>query len=179
MRSMSLAAALLALAACATAPASAQQQQAQQAPCSGPEFRQMDFWLGVWDARWEASGGTAAGTGTNTITRQYGLCVIQEDFEGGPSTGNLIGHSVSMYHAPARMWRQTWVDNQGGYFALTGGPVGDDFVLANARLSEQAPHQRMVFEDITPNSFTWRWQRSADGQAWTDSWVIHYTRRAG
>jgi hypothetical protein len=42
------------------------------------------------------------------------------------------------------------------------------------------PYQRMVFEDIMPNSFTWRWQRSTDaGATWTDAWVIHYVRRAG
>jgi hypothetical protein len=86
---------------------------------------------------------------------------------------------VSLYHAPMRLWRQTWVDNQGGYFALTGGPEGDDFVLTNTRINDQMPHQRMVFEDITANSLTWRWQRSTDGGAtWTDQWVIHYTRRA-
>jgi hypothetical protein len=140
----------------------------------------MDFWVGTWDARWEAGPGTPAGAGTNTITREYGNCVIQEQFDGGPATGNLIGHSVSVYHASARMWRQTWVDNQGGYFALTGGQEGDRFVLTNTQLSEQAPLQRMVFEDIAQNSFTWRWQRSTDnGATWSDQWVIYYTRRTG
>ncbi|MBX3429380.1 MAG: hypothetical protein KF779_07350 [Hyphomonadaceae bacterium] len=152
--------------------------QQPQAACAGPEYRQMDFWVGVWDARWDASPSTPAGNGTNTITRTLDGCVIQEDFDGGPATGNLIGRSMSMYHAPLQRWRQTWVDNQGGYFALTGGPVGQGFVLENTRLSESAPYLRMVYEDITANAFTWRWQRSADqGATWTDSWVIHYTRR--
>jgi hypothetical protein len=156
--------------------ASAHAQQA--APCSAPEFRQMDFWVGVWDARWEAGAGTPAGRGVNTITREYGSCVIQEQFDGGPSTGGLIGHSVSTYHAPAHVWRQTWVDNQGGYFALAGGPVGDDFILTSYRMNTSTPAQRMVFADIRENSFTWRWQSTPDaGATWTDSWVIHYTRR--
>ena len=86
---------------------------------------------------------------------------------------------MSTYHVPSQQWRQTWVDNQGGYFALAGGPVGDDFILTLVRPTEQAPPQRMVFEDITQNSFTWRWQRSADsGATWTDQWVIYYVRRA-
>lgn len=172
MRILLAAAAMLAF----TASANAQQQTP---PCSTPEFRQLDFWVGVWDARWEASQGIPAGTGTNTITRAYGNCVIQEDFDGGPSTGGLIGHSVSTYHAPAQQWRQTWVDNQGGYFALSGGRVGDIFILTSYRINTNTPVQRMVFSDITENSFTWRWQASADaGATWTDSWVIHYTRRA-
>ena len=176
MRAVLAALTAVALGACASAAA---QQPAQQAPCSAPEFRQMDFWVGTWDVRWDASPGMAAGSGTNTITREYGACVIQEQFDGGPTTGNLIGHSVSVYHAPARTWRQTWVDNQGGYFALTGGPDGEGrFVLTNTRLSDQGPHLRMVFEDITEQSLTWRWQRSSDGETWADAWVIHYTRRA-
>lgn len=173
MRTFLIAAA--ALSACATASA---QQQAATPPCSTPEFRQMDFWVGTWDAHYTADTSGAPG-GTNVITRAYDNCVIQEDFQGGPLAQGLVGHSVSTYHAPTRQWRQTWVDNQGGYFALTGGPVGDDFVLANTRLSDSAPHQRMLFEEITQNSFTWRWQSSADaGATWTDTWVIHYVRRS-
>lgn len=170
--------ALLVLAACASAAAPAAAQQAQTPPCSAAENRHMDFWLGVWDVSWEATPGIPAGSGVNRITQQLGQCVIQEDFDGGQTTGGLVGRSVSLYDARAGLWRQTWVDNQGGYFALTGGREGDSFVLTNTRLSEQSPYLRMVFEDITASSLTWRWQRSSDaGATWSDSWVIRYTRR--
>jgi hypothetical protein len=176
MRTILIALSALALAGCATAPASA---QTPPPPCSAPEFRQLDFWVGEWDVRWEAVQGIPAGQGTNTITRAFGNCVIQEAFDGGASTGNLIGHSVSTYHAPMQRWRQTWVDNQGGYFALVGGREGDDFILVSSRVADNTPLQRMVFTDITPQSLTWRWQSTPDaGQTWSDRWVIHYTRRA-
>ncbi len=153
---------------------------AQASPCAAAEFRQMDFWVGTWDVRWDEGGGTPAGSGTNIITREYDNCVIQEAFDGGPATGNLIGHSVSTFHAPLGKCRQTWVDNQGGYFALVGGQEGADFVLTSYRVSDNTPAQRMVFTDLHANSLTWRWQRTADGGAtWSDSWVIYYTRRAG
>lgn len=177
MRTMLAAVAALACASCASTEAGAQQSMP---PCSAAEFRQMDFWVGVWDARWEASASMPAGQGVNTIRRAYDNCVIQEDFDGGPATGGLIGHSVSTYHAPLQRWRQTWVDNQGGYFALVGGPEGEDFVLVSSRVTDNAPVQRMVFTDITPDSFTWRWQRTPDsGLTWADQWVIRYTRRGG
>ena len=186
LRSVAFAALASCLAACATnddpltgtiGAASSGAETSTQ--CAGPEFRQLDFWVGVWDVRWDATANQAAGNGTNTITRQLGNCVIQEHFEGGPTTSGMIGHSVSTYHASPRLWRQTWVDNQGGYFALTGGPTDDRrFILENTRLREGAPYLRMVFEEITPNSLTWRWQRSRDsGATWEDSWVIYYTRR--
>lgn len=156
-----------------TPPASATSQS-----CSAPQFRQLDFWIGIWDVQWAGSPDQPAGHGVNTITREYDNCVIQEHFDGGPSTNGLVGHSVSIYDARLERWRQTWVDNQGGYFALVGGPDGDSFVLENTRLRDSAPHRRMVFEDIAPRSFTWRWQASTDGHTWTDSWVIYYSRRA-
>lgn len=157
----------------------AQAQTPPPAPCTSAEFRQMDFWLGQWDVRWDAVTGIPAGAGTNTITREYGGCVIQEAFDGGPASGGLIGHSVSTFHAPLGKWRQAWVDNQGGYFAFVGGPEGERFILVTSRIADNVPVQRMVFEDIQANSLTWRWQMTPDaGATWTDQWVIHYTRRA-
>jgi hypothetical protein len=172
MKLIAVAVAILSLAACVSASA----QQAQQAPpCTTPEYQQMDFWLGTWDAYYGAD--DPAPGGRNVITRGYGGCVTQEDFNGGPAANGLIGHSVSTYHKGMQRWRQTWVDNQGGYFALVGGPVEDDFILTTTRVTENAPYQRMVFEDITPQSFTWRWQSSADaGASWSDQWVIWYRR---
>jgi hypothetical protein len=171
------AALILALLGCATphAPSSA---AAQQPACAAPELRQLDFWLGDWDVRWDASPGQPAGQGKNVITRDFEGCVVHERFDGGPSTGNLIGESWSVYSASALRWRQTWVDNQGGYFALAGGPQDGKFILVSSDLADNTPRQRMVFEDITANAFTWRWQRTTDrGATWTDSWVIYYSRR--
>ena len=86
---------------------------------------ELDFWLGTWHARWEG------GEGTNTITREFNDKVVVERFEGRPSM-ELTGFSVSVFDAEADVWRQTWVDDQGSYFALTGGTDGDTFVLQMA-----------------------------------------------
>lgn len=183
MKQVLVAAVAIMLAGCAShhSPLSVHDGGGELAPspqCTAPEFRQLDFWVGEWEVRWEATPGQAAGSGANTIRRDLGNCVIYETFEGGPSTSHLVGYSVSTFHAPVGRWRQTWVDNQGGYFALVGGPVGDTFVLENSRLSDTAPYLRMVFADITPTSLTWRWQRSTNGgSSWSDTWVIYYTRR--
>ncbi len=144
-------------------------------PCGGAEFHQLDFWLGDWDVRWDATPAQPAGRGTNRVTRDLGDCVIHEHFNGA----GLIGESWSLYHAPSRRWRQTWVDNQGGYFALSGGRENDKFVLVSRGVDDNQPRQRMVFENITPQNFTWRWQRTTDGgTTWSDAWVIFYTRRS-
>jgi hypothetical protein len=35
----------------------------------------------------------------------------------------------------------------------------------------------MIWQDVKPDSFTWRWQARKPDGSWADNWVIHYTRR--
>ena len=147
-----------------------------QPPCAGAEHRQLDFWVGEWRADFDLPGGKR-GTATNRITRdEYGACVITEHFYQ-PDI-DYRGHSVSMYDAKTKQWRQTWVDSQGSYIALAGGPVSGQphsFELATVQAGPSL--SRMVWQDVKPDSFTWRWQkRASEGAAWEDSWVIRYSR---
>jgi len=134
---------------------------------------ELDFWLGSWHARWEG------GEGTNTITREFDCKVVVERFEGRPSL-ELTGYSVSVFDAEADLWRQTWVDDNGSYFALTGGNVGDTFVLQMSTVRGGVPIElRMVFCEIEADSFRWLWERSKDGGVtWDPAWEIAYTRTA-
>ncbi|MEO0367043.1 MAG: hypothetical protein AAF265_16295 [Pseudomonadota bacterium] len=145
-------------------------------PCSSEAFRQLDFWVGEWHAEWQQPDGSV-GTGTNRVTKdEFGSCVIYERF----SAPGLNGMSVSTFHNATAQWRQTWVDDQGGYFALVGGPSDDpaiEFMLEVSRLSDESPHLRMIWQDVEPQTFTWRWQgRASEEDAWQDRWVIRYTR---
>jgi hypothetical protein len=156
---------------------------AQEPParsCSDPAFRQLDFWVGDWDLRWRNADGSES-SGRNVISRdEFGDCVIYERF----SAEGFNGMSVSTYHQPTGTWRQTWVDDSGGYFALTGGPVNDGsvrFVLQNTRLSDEETQLRMIWEQVTADRLVWRWQSlpaDADPErdAWADRWVIRYQR---
>ena len=146
----------------------------QTAPaCAGPEFRQLDFWVGEWDLTWDG------GKGANEVTREMDGCVIHEHFSSDASQQFLRGESVSSYQPKLGLWRQTWVDNQGGYIPLTGGLQKDGtFLLTTTRINEKQRQTRMVFEKIKPASFTWRWQSTADdGKTWKDEWVIEYARK--
>ena len=156
--------------------------QAAQAPapksCTEPEYRQLDFWLGAWDLEWDQADGSK-GTGTNIITKSpYGDCVITENFDGAPSM-KFKGMSVSTWHKPLKTWRQTWVDDQGGYFALSGGPNDDGtFALTTTRLNDKGPYQRMIWTNIQQDSMTWHWQGHKPGETeWKDLWVIRYRRK--
>ena len=155
---------------------------AAQSPCSAEDASTLDFWVGEWDLTWP--GGQAGtpegetGRGTNTITKEHGGCVVHERFD---SEAGFTGESVSVYNARAGEWRQTWVDNQGGYLLFTGSPSDEAMELRTASVTTpqgQTAVSRMTWRNVTADALDWHWQRSTDGGAtWTDVWVIRYTRR--
>lgn len=159
------------------AAASAQQPPAA-APCSAPEYRQFDFWVGRWDARWTDAQGTPA-RGSNRVEKTLDGCVIVEHFDGAPGSP-LKGTSVSTYDRGTALWKQTWVDNTGAYLDFTGAWRDGRMTLSRKAVVQGKPAlQRMVFRDIGAQRFTWDWEVSSDdGATWTTQWRIEYTRAA-
>ncbi|MEX2601574.1 MAG: hypothetical protein WD355_08005 [Balneolaceae bacterium] len=138
-----------------------------------------DFWLGSWELTWEDSDGTLA-RGTNQIERILNQRVIREQFNAvsGAYEG-YTGESYSVYQAASGTWKQTWVDNSGGYLDFTGEFDGDRRMFTRTALNPEGEqsHQRMVFYDITDDSFTWDWELSVDdGETWELRWRIQYER---
>ena len=148
----------------------------QPPPCSGPEYRQMDFWVGEWNGVFPLPGG-GEGHATNRITKdEFGSCVIAEHFQ----TATGPGASFSTWDPYRKQWVQTWVDASGGYITLAGGPVaGQPHSFELKTLEPRGPKQlrfRMIWEDVKPDSFTWRWQALQPDGSYKDAWVIRYTR---
>ncbi len=141
-----------------------------------------DFWLGDWDVRWTNANGSP-GHGRNHVARTLDGRVIQEDFEqdAADPPPRLVGRSLSVLQAGSGLWRQSWADNQGGYFALTGSVDGANRLFTTAPVTAadgSVTLQRMVFRDIRPDAFTWDWEGSRDGgRSWQLLWQLHYRRR--
>lgn len=154
--------------------------------CDTPEHHQLDFWLGDWSVRTRSrvsadSEAWTEGVGSNHVTRALEGCAIEESFRatGGEGGATWAGRSFSTWVARERRWRQTWVDDSGNYLAFTGGMQGAEMVLVGE------PHpdgrvMRMVFGAITPESLSWRWEASTDGQkTWRPMLLIDYARLRG
>ena len=92
---------------------------AQPKPCSEPEQKQLDFWVGEWDLTWPGNNPGETAHGTNSIRRILDGCVVEENFSGGDAMP-LRGRSVSIFDVRAGKWKQTWVDNEGGYLDFAG-----------------------------------------------------------
>ena len=140
-----------------------------------PDFdgSELEFWIGAWAVSWGTSG-----AGTNRIERILGGHVLHEQFEGRDENDGLVGESWSVFDSKRNVWRQTWVDDQGGYLELVGGRV-DDWFAFEREAPEVAKNarQRMVFRDVTPGAFRWTWESSPDaGTTWQTRWEIAYRR---
>lgn len=148
-------------------------------PPDDPE-RSFDFWLGSWQLSWpaEQTGGAAGETarGSNRIEFLWGDRVVQENFA---AEGGFEGKSWSVYHPASGEWRQTWVDNAGGYLLFRGGFANGVMELRTDPVDHEGGRlvQRMVFRDIAADALCWDWQRSDDGGgSWRDLWNIRYRR---
>ncbi len=117
--------------------------------------------------------------GTNHVATDLNDCVLIEHFDGRPGTP-LVGMSVSTFSQPQGQWKQTWVDNQGGYLDFSGGWHEDRMILQRQATREGVTFlQRMVWSDIEPDRLQWRWERSDDeGVTWQTQWHLRYARQS-
>jgi Protein of unknown function (DUF1579) len=148
-------------------------------PCTAAEQKQLDFWVGEWDLTWPGQKAGETSHGTNSIRRILDGCVVQETFSGGDSM-HLRGASVSIFDFTAGKWKQTWVDNEGGYLDFVGELKDSQVILQReaARNDGTKVLQRMVFKNIGPNELDWSWEASRDGgKTWQVQWPIHYKRK--
>ena len=153
--------------------------QAAPNPCAAAQQKQFDFWVGEWDLTWPGQSAGEVGHGTNSVRRMLDGCVVQENFSGQDSMP-LRGMSVSTFDGNAGNWKQTWVDNQGGYLDFSGEFKDGQMILQREAVGKGGAKtlQRMVWKNITSNEFDWSWEASQDGgKTWQVNWPIHYKRK--
>ena len=158
----------------------AAQKAAPPDPFTTAQQKQLDFWVGEWDLTWPGTKEGQISHGTNSIKRVLDGCVVQESFSAGTS-GHLRGTSVSIFDGASGKWKQTWVDNEGGYLDFTGGLAdGQMFFQREAsRPDGTKTLQRMIWKNVTANELDWSWESSVDGgKTWQVQWPIHYKRKS-
>ncbi len=171
--------ALIVLASASVAGAQQNNTVAQPTPCSEPEQKHLDFWVGEWDLTWPGNNAGETAHGTNNIQRILDGCVVEENFSGGDAM-RLRGRSVSIFDVRASKWKQAWVDNEGGYLDFVGEFKDGQMILSREATRPDGTKllQRMVFKNITREELDWSWEASKDGgKTWAVVWPIHYKRK--
>jgi hypothetical protein len=132
------------------------------APCSAPEYRQFDFWLGDWEV------GNLAGVvvGRNTISSVSGGCGLHERWTGA---GGGLGESLNAYDRRTDSWHQTWVGGLGLVLRLEGGLQEGSMVLEGELIEgDGVVQQRITWTLAADSSVRQLWETSQDGGgSWT------------
>lgn len=166
-----LALALVSAARAEEAPAPA---PAAKAPCSAPENRQFDFWVGDWDVH--TPDGKLAGT--NLVESILGGCVIQEHWKGARG---MTGTSVNAYDPGDGLWHQTWVDDRGGLLLLRGRFEGGKMTLAGESRSPGGgvtTLERITWTPLDGGRVRQLWEQSGDqGTTWNVVFDGTYSKR--
>lgn len=129
------------------------------APCTAPEHRGFDFWLGEWSVTNVATGASSA---RNRITAIQGGCAILEEYESGAYSGT----SLNYYDAGDGRWHQSWIDNQGQPLRIHGGLEDGSMVLRSDPGGENGTTiQRITWTPREDGSVRQHWEASKDGGA--------------
>jgi hypothetical protein len=157
-----------------TAAASRRFATAQTAPppCSAPEHRQFDFWIGTWDVY--APDGKLAGH--NRIERIEGGCGLQENWTGAAGG---TGRSLNAFSTTDRFWHQFWVGSGGGVLDLAGTFSESTMTLRGTSRpsSGGTVENRVSFTKNADGTVRQLWDVSRDGgKTWTVTFDGKYVR---
>src|SRR5262245_43236045 len=75
---------------------------AKKMPCSQPQFRQFDFWVGEWEVK-DPDGKVV---GQNSVTSRELGCVVVEQWK---SSQGATGMSMNYFDPLSGQWTQKWV----------------------------------------------------------------------
>jgi hypothetical protein len=113
-------------------------ESANTGPCSAPEYRAFDFWVGDWDAYEVNDPHTKVAH--NRVDRILGSCVLLEDYQG---TNGSHGQSFSIYDATRKVWHQSWVTNHGALLIIEGKIQNDEMVLSGIDRNEKGEERHV------------------------------------
>ena len=150
----------------------AQAQPAQPPPCSAPEHRQFDFWVGDWVVH----GPQGRRAGTNRIEKIENGCAIQENWT---AANGVTGRSINFYDPLSTRWTQAWAGAGGSLLLLQGSYDGAKMVLEGRSLGRSGEVlDRVTWSRLPGGKVRQFWEQSADGgKTWTVAFDGTYSRR--
>jgi hypothetical protein len=151
-----------------------------QRPCSRPEYRQFDFWIGEW----EAFGKNGQKAGDSKITLILDSCTLLEEWTSASVNQGLryAGKSFNIYNAATKQWQQTWVDNAGGTNEYLLGKFENNQIIYQ---SSSFPYKKdtlairkMTFTNLSPVKLRQHGEISTNnGISWTTEYDLEYRRK--
>lgn len=154
--------------------------KAQKLPCSSPEYRKFDFWIGEW----EAFGKDGSKAGDSKISVILDSCIILEEWTSASLQRGLryAGKSFNTFNVETKQWQQTWVDNTGNTtFYSTGKSETNSIVFNTAPFhisKDSLALRRLSFHKISNEKVRQHGEISKDnGTSWVTEYDLEYRRK--
>ena len=151
-----------------------------QKPCSQPEYRQFDFWLGEW----EAFGLNGQKAGDSKISLILDSCIILEEWTSASVSQGIryAGKSFNTYNAATKQWQQTWVDNAGGSNEYLLGKFDNNKIIYNSSPfpfnKDTMAIRKMTFTNLSSVKLRQHGEISKDnGVNWATEYDLEYRRK--
>jgi hypothetical protein len=144
--------------------------QPKAKPCSTPEYRQFDFWIGDWDA-FDVDNPSTVVARTRVDLILDG-CVLREDYQG---TDGHKGQSFTIYDNTRNVWHQTWVTNQGELLEIEGQFANGEMALGGK--NQQGQMVRGMWKSVTGGVREIAVKSGDGGETW-NPWFDIVFRRA-
>jgi hypothetical protein len=151
-----------------------------QLPCSKPEYRQFDFWIGEW----EAFGTNGKKAGDSKISLILDSCIIFEEWTSASLVSGLryAGKSFNTYNSATKQWQQTWVDNVGGSNEYLLGTFEKNQIIYRSSPfpfnKDTMAIRKMTFTNLGPSKLRQHGEISKDsGTTWTTEYDLEYRRK--
>jgi len=188
--------ALLVLAAIIAAPIAAAAQHAGGSPAPSTvaprEASQFDFLIGQWQVEVRPAISSLAAKihgvpkliGTWKAWRAVDGFGIEDELRISDESGNprTLAHAVRVYDAAARRWTTSTLDVYRAVFGTSTGEWAENQMTATLRGADKDGKPNMTrtrFSNITPTSFRFTQERSADdGRTWTETLRVQAKRTA-
>ncbi|HSP93596.1 MAG TPA: DUF1579 family protein [Thermoanaerobaculia bacterium] len=149
------------------------QEKKMEMPKPGPEVKKLGYFVGTWTSEGELKEnpfGMPAGKMTSTDKCEWftgGYSVICHTAGKGPM-GAMHGIGIIGYSTEDKVYTYYGVDNS-GYAGLSKGKIdGNSWVFtSDEKMGGKAFHGRYSMDTASPDSYTFKYETSEDGQKWT------------
>jgi hypothetical protein len=142
----------------------------QPAPKPGPEHKAMGYFVGKWTGEADVKPGPMGPGGkmTNADTCEWfgeGFHVICRG-EGKGALGQMKTLGVLSYGAD-KAYKFYGLDSMGMAELSSGTKAGDTWTFtADSTMGGQTFKSRYTIVEVSPTSYTFKWEASADGTKW-------------
>ncbi len=144
-------------------------------PKPAPELKKLDYFLGTWTSEGDVKPGPM-GPGGKFTTSGNGkwmeggfFLVIQSDFKSA-GMGNFTGTAYMGYNPDEKVYTYDEFNSAGENVHSKGTLDGDTWNWTNEfKMGPQTMKARYTMKILSPDSYTFKFEMSADGTKWDTS----------